>query len=194
MSLANESINYRSLLVELSNNEHFNSFMELLCKYTDDPYSYTSSPLYRYCLRLFEPRDYCHPTFDNCDEQCWQMFLQLLFANREAQCSFVTTEGAAPELVFSYLSLTDVAASTLSVEEFRLLLLCLLTDAFASTLPYTLGGKVDKEYFGQITDYQSLSRDNIARLYGCTEHSSTELVEFVDWLSSRLAEYSFQTK
>lgn len=194
MSLANESINYRSLLVELSNNEHFNSFMELLCKYTDDPYSYTSSPLYRYCLRLFEPRDYCHPTFDNCDEQCWQMFLQLLFANREAQCSFVTTEGAAPELVFSYLSLTDVAASTLSVEEFRLLLLCLLTDAFASIIPHTLGSNINKEYFEQIADYQLLSHDNLAHLYGCSEHSSTEQVAFVDWLYSRLAEYYSQTK
>lgn len=193
MSLS-KSINYSSLIAELKKNEHFSRFMEVYCNYTDDPYSYTDSPLYKHCLRLFAPKAYCHPTFVNCDESCWDMFLQLLWVNQEAECKFVYTEGTNPELVFSYLSLKEVAASTLLPEEFKPLLLCLITDAFADILPYVLSSNIDEEYSAQIVDYKALSREDIAHIYGCNKQGDAEEIEVVDFLYSRLSDYYLQTK
>ena len=122
-SNSTKSIDYRALITELGSNEQFSGFMGLFCKYTDEPYSYTASPLYKYALKFFTPREYCHPTFVECDQSCWDMLLQLLFVSREADCKFVQTEGIAPELVLSYLSLKDVAVSTLSLQELKSLLL-----------------------------------------------------------------------
>ena len=194
MSQSDKNINYSSLIAELAENEHFSRFMEVYSNYTDNPYSYTDSPLYKHCLQLFTPKAYCHPTFVDCDVSCWDMFLQLIWVNREAECKFVYTEGTNPELVFSYLSLKEVAASTLSPEEFRPLLLCLLTDAFAAILPHILSSQIDHISFAQVTDYKTLSRNDIAHHFGCNEQSSTEHNEFVDWLYSRLSDYYSQTR
>ena len=183
-SNSTKSIDYRSLITELGSNEQFSGFMELFCKYTDEPYSYTASPLYKYC----------HPTFVECDQSCWDMLLQLLFVSREADCRFVQTEGIAPELVLSYLSLKDVAVSTLSLQELKSLLLCLLTDAFAELLPHIIGSCIDQEYAEQLTDYQSLTREELLRMYGCSEHSSAAQIKMIDHLYSRLCNYYLQVK
>ena len=193
-SNSTKSIDYRSLITELGSNEQFSGFMELFCKYTDEPYSYTASPLYKYALKFFTPREYCHPTFVECDQSCWDMLLQLLFVSREADCRFVQTEGIAPELVLSYLSLKDVAVSTLSLQELKSLLLCLLTDAFAELLPHIIGSCIDQEYAEQLTDYQSLTREELLRMYGCSEHSSAEQIKMIDHLYSRLCNYYLQAK
>lgn len=194
MSQTDKGINYSSLIAELKENEHFNSFMEVYSSYADNPYSYTDSPLYKLCLKLFTPKAYCHPTFVDCDAECWDMFLQLIWVNREAECKFVYTEGTDPELVFSYLSLKEVAASTLSPEEFRPLLLCLLTDAFAAILPYILSNQTNQMQFVQIADYKALSRDDIARLYGCNEQTPACKIEVINWLYSRLVDYYSQAR
>lgn len=186
-------LNYRALIMELAGNEQFSGFMEVYHTYCDNPYSYTDSPLYRHCLRLFTPKEYCHPTFADCHESCWDMFLQLLLVNATAEYKLVQTEGTAPELVFSYLSLKEVAASTLTPEEFKSLMLCLLTDAFALVLPQIIGNRVDQRYSKQITDYQTLSREDIMRLYGCDNNSPKQKCEVVNLLYSRLCDYYLQT-
>ena len=122
-----QTIDYRWIIQTLSRGEQGQEFFDLYSAINPNPYSYSESELYLHYFRLFNPVEYLHPTFDECDNNMWNMLLQLLFGNLTAECTLThSTDNTLPELEFSYPPVGTMKCSELTTDILKPLLLCLL--------------------------------------------------------------------
>ena len=160
------SIDYRWLIQTLSCGEQGQEFFELYSAINPNPYSYTESELYLHYFRLFNPVAYLHPTLAQCDNGVWSMLLQLLFGNPIAECTLVRAdENSLPELVFNYPPVGTIKSSELTAEILKPLLLCLLSDAFASILPQLATANIDTQYSSLLPTSRPLYKEELENLY-----------------------------
>ena len=130
-----QTIDYRWIIQTLSMGEQGQEFFDLYSAINPNPYSYSESELYLHYFRLFNPVEYLHPTFDECDNNMWNMLLQLLFGNLTAECTLThSTDNTLPELEFSYPPVGTMKCSELTTDILKPLLLCLLSAAAAINL------------------------------------------------------------
>ena len=160
------SIDYRWLIQTLSCGEQGQEFFDLYSAINPNPYSYSESELYLHYFRLFNPVEYLHPTLAQCDNDAWSMLLQLLFGNPIAECTLThSTDNTLPELEFNYPPVGTMKCSELTTDILKPLLLCLLSDAFASILPQLAAANIDTQYSSLLPTDRPLYKQELENLY-----------------------------
>ena len=161
-----QTIDYRWIIQTLSRGEQGQEFFDLYSAINPNPYSYSESELYLHYFRLFNPVEYLHPTFDECDNNMSNMLLQLLFGNLTAECTLThSTDNTLPELEFNYPPVGTMKCSELTTDILKPLLLCLLSDAFASILPQLAAANIDTQYSSLLPTDRPLYKQELENLY-----------------------------
>lgn len=158
----------------------------------DELTNYYALPAYKYYYKFFEPIDYKHPDHSNCDDDFWDILLQLIFAEADESKIIQNTKGT-PDIMFSFGDFQQRVLSELSNDELKELTSALSTQSFAETGTDLLKFNFNDSYSVCLNNHSPL-KEELLYLYNCSELETEQFkMDFVNKIYDRIKNYNLQT-
>ena len=183
-----------NVLSVIEGDTHFLETFKEACG--SDLSSFQDTVMYKYFYRFLTPMEFLHPDFEQCEEDFWPMFFQLLLGEGE-DVKVLMDENGKAELEFEWKQRERRKVSKLTLKELKEVLMDLTFQAFVQT-GLEINDKIIKGVdVGHLQEGQIISKEDFLALYGCDEEYEGDIDEeafgFVEGLYSRIEDCDAQT-
>lgn len=125
--------------------------------------SFETMPFYKYYVRFFDPIEYNHPDFDNCEDSLWPMLFQMAFALSD-EVEISAGDAKYPELEFPLWGKT-MKVSEMSLDEVKVAVCYFFSLLKTIAIMYRTSLTVNDEFAETLDDFHFVTKEELLKIH-----------------------------